>query len=367
MSRIDLQERDLVLFRWLYKFSVLDKDLIMSILDMSSDSYFYERLRKLKRFGYVDSFRRDMYSSNVYFLKQKGVNEIVEPEFRTSKNGKDYVFRPKPARFNIYNYEHELIVAEVGYLMIKKFDLDMDKIVTDRERRIELSKLKSAFKKGKYERIADIYSEELELFIEVEISTKSKNKMYEKVQNYSYKDVLWIVPKENKLLQNRIEDYSRNNRMKIIYLEDIKTHDFSLGIKTKKEVEIEKKEKELERANRELNLINSEEKKVREFIAKSNEWKEKYKKEVNDYEKELEEIKNVLDRPSFLMTRKNREITEDRKSFIERDLHSLHHDDVTYYQNKEEYERDLVIDDEVLQAEKKVQRLEKELNALKGF
>ncbi len=312
MRRVDLVDRDVLFFEWLYKVNVLDKDLSMELLGMKSDSYFYERIRKLERFGLIETYRQDMYSSSVYYLTQKGLNEIIEPTIRTSAKGNQYLYRPKPYSFNVHQYRHELTVAKIIIDIVKVLG-DKDLVYTDREQRISLRK-ESFVRKRDYESIADILIPSSDLHIEVELSIKSKDRMFKKMINKSNQKVLWVIPGDNKILYNRITEQD-NEKFKIVFLEDIDNFDWNFLI-----------DDEIKNVNKKIELINNRLKELNKSINESTLKLENLETEKDKFQSKEFELKETRSQYEKEINNFNILTTKRKKETILKDNEKALHD-----------------------------------------
>lgn len=97
-----LTERDLLLFRMLNKFRLLNSDLICFFCNFPSYHAVMLRLNALYKNGYINKYRKDIYHKYIYFLTQKGINVLYPPKKVISQN---ILFKRIPAKLFIQIFD----------------------------------------------------------------------------------------------------------------------------------------------------------------------------------------------------------------------------------------------------------------------
>lgn len=217
-----LQDRDLLLFKMLDKFRILNAELICYYCNFPSYVSVIRRLRLLYQNGYINRYREDIYSEYIYYLTQKGINVIVEP--RLSKSGR--TFYKSPSKFLKSNVSHELIVANtVKYILNQNNDITIDDIELDREIRSKV------WKKTKHLHIPDVRIQKYNFVAELELSRKEPDKLYKNIADNHFYFQLWIVPQGKKKMIERIEKQALveiNTSIAVTTLENLETFSFVL-------------------------------------------------------------------------------------------------------------------------------------------
>lgn len=218
-----ITSRDLLVFKMLDKFRILNIDLIKYYCGFSSYRTSAGRLKILYDNGYVDRYRKDINSEYVYYLKRKGLLEIKSPII--GKNNKK-VF-PKVANFTIHSITHELEIAKIVMLILERNkDLNIDDIKLDREM------VGERFHKKIKSHVSDIKIEKYKILIELELSKKNKEYIIKNVGDNQFYYQLWIIPKSKKIIKKIIEHEKKlqtNTYIEVVDLESIDKYEFNLS------------------------------------------------------------------------------------------------------------------------------------------
>lgn len=222
-----LTKRDKEIFLLLDKFRMLNIKQISSFMEFGTTSTCQIRLRKLYDNGYINRYRKDIYTPLVYYLKQKGMNIIHEPEKKLIKDNTTQIIQKNPATFVIAKINHELLIADIVYkILCDNRDLSLDDIILDREQ------MQIQYKKKIKTHIPDIYIKKYRFICELEINQKKPVDLLKNIRNNRNNYQLWIVPKNKRKLRERITEFSSSMSdtfINIIDLESYNEFDFDLA------------------------------------------------------------------------------------------------------------------------------------------
>lgn len=249
--RVDITERDILIFKLLNKFRVLDAELIMKFLDSNDLRYTQRRLNVLHETKYIGRERDGNTTPYIYFLRNKGMNILNE---KNNQNERPYIIR----NFSKSSITHELMVADVCHeIMTNNPSLSLDDIQTDRELR------KLGFNPDK---VADLRIFKFKINIEIE-NTQKTFKRYPKKFSFNEDGFgqLWILNGFGTLkhkLNDYIKLYVTDRYVEAILLEEVPFYDFDLT----RHVELYQKQQqfkfdEIER-QREENIREAEERRL---------------------------------------------------------------------------------------------------------
>lgn len=216
-----LTERDLLIFKMIDKFRVLNSELICFYCGFTSYVSVIRRLRMLSNTNYLTRYRQDMNHEYVYALTQKSINLICEP--KKSKTNK-LIYR-KPSKIVVSHIYHEIIIARIVKKILEQNDIVIDDIELDREIRPK------EYKYTKKIHIPDIRIKKFNTIIEVELNYKKKTDLFKNISDNHLFYQLWIVPKEKHTLIKRIKDqaqYENNTTINVITIEEIDSFLFDL-------------------------------------------------------------------------------------------------------------------------------------------
>ena len=218
-----LTERDLLLFRMLNKFRLLNSDLICFFCNFPSYHAVMLRLNTLYKNGYINKYRKDIYHKYIYFLTQKGINVLYPPK---KSNKSKYPVQKNPSKIVYSNIRHELIIASIVKRILElNPDCSIDDIEVDREIRPK------EFIKSKKTHIPDIRIEKYRFIGEIELNYKRPNDLIKNIASNHFYYQLWIVPEGKKKLKERIMEQSKiemNTSIHTISLDQIDTFEFDL-------------------------------------------------------------------------------------------------------------------------------------------
>lgn len=221
-NMIRLNERDILTFKMLNKFRVLNSDLICFFCGFPSYLTVIRRLRLLCKQGYISKYRKDIYHEYVYFLTRKGINQIHMP--KVSKNGR--LVYPEPSKIVYSNIRHELIIATVVKRILEtNTDCTIDDIELDREIRPK------EFIKSKRTHIPDIRIKKYRFICEIELHYKRPSELVKNIASNHFYYQLWIIPTGKKKLKERINHQAKfeiNTSIEVITLDQIEQFSFNL-------------------------------------------------------------------------------------------------------------------------------------------
>ena len=196
-KRIELNDRDRLILKLLWKFRVMSIDSVRVLGEFSSNRYASARMKKLSDYGYVKMEQFSISEKGAYSLTVKG-NEVLG-------------LQTKPYRINRGTLEHELGISLIASWLKINRNYDPLEFITDRERRQdELYTLSTK---------TDLYYPKDNLIIEYERTQKSINRITEKVSDLYLisSNQLWIIPKARKKLKEslsmKLNDYSINHEI----------------------------------------------------------------------------------------------------------------------------------------------------------
>ena len=220
---IRLNDRDILTFKMLNKFRVLNSDLICFFCKFPSYHAVMLRLNSLYKNGYINKYRKDIYHKYVYFLTQKGINVIYPPKI---SNKSKYPIQKNPSKIVYSNIRHELIIATVVKRILEtNTDCTIDDIELDREIRPK------EFIKSKRTHIPDIRIKKYRFIGEIELHYKRPSELVKNIASNHFYYQLWIIPTGKKKLKERINHQAKfeiNTSIEVITLDQIEQFSFNL-------------------------------------------------------------------------------------------------------------------------------------------
>ncbi|QIK70703.1 hypothetical protein G7062_10485 [Erysipelothrix sp. HDW6C] len=216
-NKIEVTDRDILIFKLLNKFRVLDAELIKKFTGFTQLPHLQRRLIQLNDARYIGRERDGNTTPYIYFLRNKGMTIL---NGISGQNERPYTIR----NFSKSSITHELLVAEICHMILEQnTSLELDDLQTDRELR----------KLGYHpDKVGDIRIYKFKVNIEVE-NTQKTFRRYPKKFGFNEDGFgqLWIL-NGYKTLKHKLNDYIKvyvNDRyVEAILLDEIQYYDFNL-------------------------------------------------------------------------------------------------------------------------------------------
>ncbi|WP_166082281.1 replication-relaxation family protein [Erysipelothrix anatis] len=219
-NSVEITDRDILVFKLLNKFRVLDAELVFKLANFEDFKYVQKRLMMLYESNYIGRERDGNTTPYVYFLRNKGMTVLNGD---SEQKERPYVIR----EFSQSSVNHELLVAEIAHrILLANPSLIIDEIQTDRELR------KLGYRS---DRVGDLRIEKFKINIEVENTQKTFKRYPRKFAfNEDGFGQLWILNGFKTLkrkLNEHIRLYITDRFVEAILLEDIESYQFDLSDK----------------------------------------------------------------------------------------------------------------------------------------
>lgn len=250
---MELQERDILIFKTLNKLRVLDIDLVKELCNFGGYRVAANRLRILYDNNYLDYYQESVSSKRYYYLAQKGMNVLFPGIKKKHKKGKHagevYWSYKEPPKFKKNQLDHEIMISRVlAHLLKCNPELTIDDFQTDREMQMVMPQ-----KRKMIGHCCDLQCEKYRVKIEVELSAKDKVRLARNVMHNTNAYVqLWIAG-SNPVYNRVINEKKRNPSfaIKVIKLDEIEDNPIVLSELNvwlfKKNPELAEKLQEIER------------------------------------------------------------------------------------------------------------------------
>jgi len=200
--KIQIRNNDIYVFHFLYRFRVATAETIAVVLNQSIRST-QRRLQQLHKSGHLQRARTGIGQPYIYTVTTKSILDYVDK----------ITYKYQIAKLS---YAHELLVSQVAsYILRDNDDVDLFDIETDRTQYIKIKRerLKKDQKPQEMKKfiISDIFIEKYSCAIEVELSSKPRKTIENKLIYMSRfcKNQIWIMPNGFKTLKKTCEDFEK--------------------------------------------------------------------------------------------------------------------------------------------------------------